>query len=73
MLFAPDERDLSGYDTQRLIDEIDSWRERPKKGEQALRDIPRESGGRLFVADSGEQLDRFARDIMHDLHKADPR
>jgi serine protease Do len=73
ILFTPDQRDLSGYDTRRLIDEIDKWRERMKTSEQMLRIITQESGGRLFIPDSEEQLDGFAREIMRDLHKARPR
>lgn len=73
MLFAPDERDLSGYDTRRLINEIDKWRERMKTSEQMLRAITQESGGRLFVPDSEEQLDGFASEIMRDLHKTRSR
>jgi hypothetical protein len=73
ILFAPDQRDLSGYDTRRLISEIDKWRERMKTSEQMLRVITQESGGRLFVPNSEEQLDGFAGEIIRDLHAAPSR
>ncbi|MDT4955190.1 MAG: hypothetical protein QOJ02_3328 [Acidobacteriota bacterium] len=73
VLFAPDQRDLSGYDTGRLIAEIDKWRERMKTSEQMLRAITQESGGQLFVPDSEGQLDVFANEIMRDLHKTRSR
>lgn len=73
VLFTPDERNLSGYNTTRLIEEIDRWREQMKKGEQALKDITRESGGKLFVPESEGQLGGFAGEIMRDLHAARPR
>lgn len=44
-----------------------------KTGEQMLRAITQESGGRVFVADSEDQLDGFAREIMRDLHMTRPR
>lgn len=68
VLFAPDQRDLSGYDTSRVKDEIDKWRVRMKTSEQMLRAITEESGGKLFVPDSEKQLDESASEIMGKLH-----
>jgi hypothetical protein len=68
VLFAPELPDLSSYSGARLIAEIDRWRGRIKSSEEWLRLITQESGGKLFIPISEEQLKGFAEEIMFGLH-----
>jgi hypothetical protein len=67
VLFAPEMPDLRGYDTVRRVELIAQWQERVRLREQMLRYITEESGGRLFITQSEEQLSEFADALMRDL------
>jgi V8-like Glu-specific endopeptidase len=70
VLFAPEMPDLSRYDTDRQLKEIERWRARTKSSEEWLRVITQESGGKLLIPKSEDQLEGFASEIMRDLRAA---
>jgi S1-C subfamily serine protease len=72
VLFTPELPDMSGLDTGRRIDEINRWQARIKSSEESLRAITQESGGRLFIPRSEDQLQQFANEIMRDLRGRRP-